>query len=78
MKQALQEEYEKLKRKHPGFSLKQDLKANVFLWQFEPFMKKILSALLLNAIEAMGGQVEQIVTVTTLQQPGRFIFTHRG
>ena len=74
-KQVLQEECTKLKRKYPGVSLQQDLKANVFLWQFEPFMKKIISALLLNAIEAMGGQVEQTVTVRTLQQPGRFIFT---
>lgn len=74
-KQVLEGECEKLKRRYPGFSIHQSLKANVPLWQFAPFMKKILSALLLNGIEAMGGNHRQNITVKSFGEKNHFVFT---
>ena len=74
-KGILEEEFHRLKKKYPGLSIQQDIKANVAVWQFAAFMKKILSALLLNALEAMGGSPSQNITVRAWQDESQFIFT---
>ena len=66
-KDILEEEFLRLKKKYPGLSLQKDIKANVTIWQFADFMKKILSALFLNALEAMGGSPRQNITVRAWQ-----------
>ena len=72
---VLEKEAAKLKERYPGFSLQTKLKSNISLWFFAPFMRKILCALLLNAIEAMGGKAKQIVKVTSQTEEDFFVFT---
>ena len=66
---------ERLKERFPGLSIQKDLQTNVSLWYFAPFMRKILSALLLNAIESMGGSQRQYITVKSWEEEGCFVFT---
>ena len=72
---VLEKEAAKLKERYPGFSLQTELQSNISLWFFAPFMRKILCALLLNAIEAMGGKAKQIVKVTSQTEGDFFVFT---
>ena len=74
-KNILEKEYQRLKTKYPKLSIQQKLKDNVAVWQFASFMKKILSALLLNALEAMGGSPQQNITLKSWKKEGHFIFT---
>ena len=73
--QVLQEEAERLQKKYPNFSLHQDLQSNTALFQFAGFMKKILSALLLNGIEAMGASPRQTLTVKSFEKDKFFVFS---
>lgn len=66
--------HERLKERYPGLSIQKDLQTNISLWYFAPLMKKILSALLLNAIEAMGGSQKQNITVKSWEEEGCFVF----
>lgn len=71
----LESVYERLKERYPGLSIQTDIQVNVSLWYFAPLMKKILSALFLNAIEAMGGSQKQNIIVKSWEKEGCFVFT---
>lgn len=71
----LESVHERLKERYPGLFIQQIFKVNVSLGYFAPLMKKILSALLLNAIEAMGGSQKQNITIKTWEEEGCFVFT---
>ena len=70
-----EEEVLKIKEQFPQVSIGWSIKSDLKLWGFSYFIKRILRELLLNAVEAMGGNKEQDIRISAWEKENQFFFS---
>ena len=74
---VVEEEISKIKEKFPRVSVNWNIQSDINLWNFSYFMKRICREVILNAIEAMGGNKEQQIDISSWEKEGEFFFSVR-